>query len=282
LKYIETISIPVDEIDDTNRLRPLSQSWVDAIAESIAKIGQKEPIEVIRQKKGKPYKLIAGGHRLAGCRKAGVDARAEVKELETDAPGLEAELHEIDENLIRNELNPLDRAVFIGRRQKIYETMYPASKRGGDQGNQYTGGKKRQNEIISFSQNTANAIDLGERTIQRATRIYQGLSNKIRARLAGTHLADREGELYNLTRFAPDDQVKILDLCLKDVDPLPSVKAAGDVINGHTPKKQSAADADFEKLYETWKRCASKKGRTRFLGSLKEMGVIPSFNEEQL
>ncbi len=280
MKYIETINIPVDEIDDTNRLRPLNKDWVAALAESIADIGQKEPIEVIRQKKGKPFRLIAGGHRLAGCRQAGLETiRAEIKELETDTPDLERELHEIDENLIRNELNHLDRAVFLGRRQMIYEALHPETRHGAQGGR---GGKKNETEIISFSKNTAEKIDLGERTIRRATRIYQGLSDDIRARLAGTYLAKKEGELYQLTRHAPDDQVKILDLCLKDVDPLPSVKAAGDVINGHTPKKQSAADADFEKLYETWKRCASKKGRTRFLDSLKEMGVIPSFNEEQL
>ena len=279
MKYIETTNIAVADIDDTNRLRPLDPRWVTALAESIAKIGQKEPIEVVAQKKGKPYRLIAGGHRLAGCREAGLAVvRAEVKEPESGNPDLECRLHEIDENLIRNELNPLDRAVFLGERQKIHEAMYPAAKRGGK--NQHTA--EPLNEIVSFSKSTAEKIDLGERTIQRATHIYKHLAPEIRSRIAGTPLAQKEGELYQLTRYGPDDQVKILDMCLRVDDPVPSVKVAGDIVDGHVTKASSQAEAQYEKLYDAWKRCTSKKPRKHFLENLVEMGVIPSFNEAQI
>lgn len=285
MKYIETIEIAVDQVDDKNRLRLVDQDWVEALAESITNIGQKEPIEIVAQKrKGQlPYRLISGAHRLAACRLSGLDTiRAEVKTPETDNPDLEIRLHEIDENLIRNELNALDRAVFLGERKKVYEAMYPETARGGDRGNQHTGGKERQTEIISFSQATAEKIDLGERTIRRATRIFEGLSAEVRARIHGTPLARKEGELYQLTQYDRDRQLTILDMCLRKADPVPSVKAAGDIIDGHIKETLSEADAHRERLYETWNRCKSKKGRKGFLDYLVEMGVITSYNEAQL
>lgn len=285
MKYIETIEIAVDQIDDKNRLRLVDQDWVQALAESIGNIGQKEPIEIVAQKrKGEPpYRLIAGAHRLAACRLAGLDTiRAEVKTPETDNPDLEIRLHEIDENLIRNELNALDRAVFLGERQKVYEEMYPETARGGDRGNQHTGGKERQNDIVSFSQATAEKINLSVRAIQRDVRIFQGLTADVRGRLQGTPLARNQGELYQLTQYDRDRQLKILDMCLREADPVPSVKAAGDIIDGHTKETLSEADAHRERLYETWKRCKSKKGRKGFLDYLVEMGVITSYNEAQL
>jgi len=64
LKYIATKDIPIDEIDATDRLRPLDPNWVAALAESIGKIGQKEPIEVVALIRGKKkYRL----YLLCGC-----------------------------------------------------------------------------------------------------------------------------------------------------------------------------------------------------------------------
>lgn len=55
----------------------------------------------------------------------------------------------------RNELNALERGEQLARRKDIYEALYPETKRGGDYGNQFTGGKGRLNDTVSFSQDTA-------------------------------------------------------------------------------------------------------------------------------
>lgn len=282
MKYIATKDIPIDEIDATDRLRPLDPNWVAALAESIGKIGQKEPIEVVALIRGKKkYRLVAGGHRLAGCIQAGLThVRAEIKQVEGDDFDLECRLHEIDENLIRNELNALDRAVFLGERQKIYEAMYPESARGGDR--KSAAALENQNDIVSFSSATAEKIDLHERTIQRAVAIFKGIPAEIRTRLAGTTLALKQGELYQLTHYSAEQQGHILDMCLRTDDPVASIKIAADIIDGHARQKPTAADADYQKLYDTWKRCASKPGRRRFMESLVEMGIISGFNEGQL
>src|SRR5262249_37850363 len=50
---------------------------------------------------------------------------------------------------------------------EIYEIKHPETKRGGDYGNQYTGGKDRLSEIISFSQDTVAKTGLTPRTIRQ-------------------------------------------------------------------------------------------------------------------
>ncbi|MEQ8318730.1 MAG: ParB N-terminal domain-containing protein [Rhodospirillales bacterium] len=283
MKYVETIEIPVDQIDDTGRLRQIDPDWARALAESIGKIGQKEPIEVVIQKrKGKPpYRLIAGGHRLEGCRQAGMDTiRAEVKKPETDNPDLEMRLHEIDENLIRNELNALDRAVFLGERQKVWLEMYPETAHGKTPGNQFSG-QKREVDIVSFSQATAEKIDLAERTIRRATLIYQKIPADIRARLHGSSLARNQGELIKLTRYSEAQQARIVDACLRTDSPAPSVSVAAQELDGRTATENSPEDAYLASL-QTKFNGASKVNKEAFLTWLHDLGIIDTFDREQL
>ncbi len=281
MKYVKTIEIAVDQVDDKNRLRLVDQDWVEALAESISNIGQKEPIEVVAQKrKGQPpYRLIAGAHRLAACRLAGLDTiRAEVKTPETDNPDLEIRLHEIDENLIRHELNALDRAVFLGERQKIYEEMYPEARKGAHGGR---GGKTNETEIVSFSKNTAEKIDLTERTIRNATRIYHGLSADIRARLHGTHLARNQGELIKLTRYSETQQARLVDICLRDENPAQSVSVAAQELDGRSEPETSPEEKELASLQSKFAD-ASKGNREAFLTWLQTLGIIDVFDREQL
>jgi len=61
--------------------------------------------------------------------------------------------------------NPLPVARSV-RRKEIYEALHPEARRGGDRGNQYTGGKPRQNETVSFCHDTAAKTRLSPRTVQ--------------------------------------------------------------------------------------------------------------------
>lgn len=280
MKYVETKFVALNDIDLGNSWRAQKPEWVDALAAKIAKNGQKTPIELVLQKKGKPYLLVAGRHRVAAIRKNGdTDIRADIFEPAAKHASLFIELAELDENLDRNELDALERAIFIGRREEIFTQLHPETKRGTAGANARHG---HPNEKFSFASETAELIGLGERAVQRATRIYKSISPDIRNRLLSTTFASNEGELYQLTYRSEEEQSQILDMCLREDEPIASIRLAGDILDGKPQKDKSTGDAQYEKLYDTWKRCDNKAARKKFLNDLVEMGVIKNFNEGQI
>ena len=96
------------------RLRALNPSVVEELASSIREHGLIHPILLRPRSVDKiGYLLVAGRHRLEAVRKLKWPSiRAEIRE------GLEAtqaELAEIDENLVRAELSPAERDLHIPR-----------------------------------------------------------------------------------------------------------------------------------------------------------------------
>lgn len=279
MKYLSTQDIPLKDIDASNRLRAVNQDWAKGISESFANIGQKEPIEVVAQTKGKKFRLVAGGHRFAAAELCGWETiRAEIKQTVTDNYDLEVRLHEIDENLIRNELNALDRAVFLGERQRIYEAMYPETKNGAQGGR---GGKKNETDIVTFSKNTAEKIDLSERTIRRDVTIFKALSPEIRAQISGSVLANKQGELYKLTRINPEHHEQIVEACLRAENPAPSVSLAAQELDGREPDKSDPDELALDQLKSKFSK-SSVSNKAEFLTWLRDMGIVPSYDEEQL
>ncbi len=57
------------------------------------------------------------------------------------------------------------------RRKEIYLIKHPETGHGGDKGNQYTGGKKKQSDTMSFSQDTSSKTGKNKRTIERQAKI---------------------------------------------------------------------------------------------------------------
>ncbi len=271
--------VAIEDIDVGNSWRPLNHAMVDALAAKIEKNGQKTPIELVKQKKGKPYRMVAGRHRLAAIKKNGdTEIRADIFEPEKEHASLYIELAELDENLDRYELNHLDRAVFIGRREEIYLTLHPETARGAAGANARHG---HANETLSFAEETAELIGLGVRAVQRSTRIYKGLEPEIRARISGTALANKEGELYKLTRYSEDQQAKIVDACLREDNPAPSVSAAAQELDGRSVPEASAEEKELASLQSKFAD-ASKGNREAFLTWLQTLGIIDAFDREQL
>lgn len=113
----------------TDRMRRLRPKVVSELAESIDARGLLHPVVVQPDGSG-GYALIAGWHRLEAIRSLGhADIDATVLEG-TDADA--AQLSEIDENLIRGELTPAERALHVAARKAIYEKLHPETKQGGD------------------------------------------------------------------------------------------------------------------------------------------------------
>ncbi|WP_339863252.1 ParB/RepB/Spo0J family partition protein [Paremcibacter congregatus] len=252
-KY-EYKSLLLTEIDCGDRLRDVSQAHVEALVSSILEHGQQTPLSVRKTKAG--YQLLAGMHRISALgllEKTTAECKIYL-EMSSEA----ARLFEIDENLVRHELNPLDRAVFLSARKSIYEELYPDTKAG------VAGGKatKSTNVSVSFVDATAEKLGLGKRSIERAVRIATKISPDLRKRLNAAGYI-KEGELYNLTKFDPAEQGKIIDHILNEKDPAANVKAAADRVSGKKTAAVSDEEKQFSKLVDCWVR-ASGPARKMF------------------
>lgn len=250
-----SLDLPINEIVVSDRLRDVDPDWVAVLSQSISERGLQQPV-IVRPREDGRYDLVAGAHRIAAMRTMGLPTvPAEVREVDD----LEARLTEIDENLFRHELKPLDRAAFLAERQRIYQQMYPETAQGT------AGAKAKQGATLmfSFADATAKATGLGRSTVQRAVAIYRRLDPDIRRRLAGTKVGQKEGELYALSQHDPDTQSRIVAALTREDQPATSVKAAAAEVTGQGAAPNEA-DAQFQKLVQAYRRApASVQARFR-------------------
>lgn len=144
--------------------RKRQTSDITPLAESIKEIGLINPITI------RPDgTLNTGLNRLEACKSLGWE---EIDVNITELEGLDAELAEIDENLIRNELHWTDRDKQLKRRKEIYEKKHPDAKRGNTaekaflrQINKVNG--NNSHTPLSFAQDTANKSGLSDSTVRK-------------------------------------------------------------------------------------------------------------------
>ena len=145
----EIRAIPLHSITvPSHRLRELRTDKVDALAQSIADQGLLEPI-VVRPHEGGGYWLVAGRHRFEAAKKL------KWKEMSCtvfdDMEADQAELIEIDENLIRAELSPAEEAIHLTRRKELYEKVHGKSKAKGARAANKKMGKKTNDATDNLS-----------------------------------------------------------------------------------------------------------------------------------
>lgn len=157
-------SLPVDQIEVSHRLRPVSAAGVETIVASVREIGHIANPVVVRQlrREGETlYRVLDGAHRLAAATALGwTEVPVRVFECTDD----QARIMEIDGNLSGAELNPLDTAVFLATRKAVYERLHPETKAG------VAGGLARQGsatELGSFAETTAEKFGMTARQVRK-------------------------------------------------------------------------------------------------------------------
>ena len=113
------MKLDIARIQVGQRKRKLDEGKVRSLAESFESIGQLQPITVEQCEYGN-YRMIAGLHRLEAAKLLGwkaIDATVFSGDI------IEAELAEIDENLMRNDLTVLEQGEHLQRRNEILEAM---------------------------------------------------------------------------------------------------------------------------------------------------------------
>ncbi len=188
----------IDTIDSEARLRIVDQAAVDALKHSIGEHGQKTPITVQGKPTDERVTLGAGKHRLEAMRQLGEEF---IDCFHEDVDDLDRELWEIDENLIRSELTPADRALFTARRKEIYLIKHPETAQ------HVSGGRSRQNSAsdkLSFAEQTAQAVGRDKRTVERDAARGERIIDMALHLVRGTRL--NSGTFLDRLKHVPEDK----------------------------------------------------------------------------
>lgn len=259
--------LDVASITDGDRLRPVDPDKVAQVARSFAEVGQITDIEV--RQDGDAWMLVAGAHRLAAARSLGWKTIAATV---FEGSGALARLREIDENLYRHELNPLDEAVFLAARAEIYLQLHPETAqykgRTGTRANLARVPKTR-----AFSQDVAERTGIGRRTVSRALTRFERLSPAARDAIRGTEIARTGAALDFLCGIAQEHQARVAQQALA-ADPkvrlaqrLAQAKQA--VLRIATPVPKSA----FERAWTAFSKLSLEE-QGAFIGRLKSEGHL--------
>lgn len=154
--------------------REATPEAVQELARSIAAVGLLNPITLDQN-----YTLIAGLHRLEAAKLLGW---TEIECTTTGMDGLQAELAEIDENIVRAGLSRQELGEQFLRRKEIYEMLHPETKAGAAQAagmNRAIGNNvnaKLAPTTKSFVQDTAEKTGMSKRTVSRLLQIANHLT----------------------------------------------------------------------------------------------------------
>ncbi|WGV27387.1 ParB/RepB/Spo0J family partition protein [Halotia branconii] len=183
--------VPIDKIQVGLNRRPVKGEKVKELKESIKTNGLLNPITVDQK-----YNLIAGLHRLTACKLLGLEVVEcnVVNYQDSD----QSRLAEIDENLIRNELEPLERSELWLERDQILDRMGLRAKVGD---NQHT---LKGGEMISpppkRTLEFAKEVGYSERTFQHGKQIAKGIHPEVKRIIKGTTIADSPTALLKIAR----------------------------------------------------------------------------------
>jgi N6-adenosine-specific RNA methylase IME4 len=152
----------ISEIVLNDNRRKVDAAKVKELAESIKQLGLINPITI-----NSNNVLIAGNHRLEAFKLLGKD---EIEVSVLDLNNLLAELAEIDENLVRNELHWTDADKQIARRKIIYLELYPETKTGGDRKSDKIKIQTLDSDNKTFVQDTADKTNKSKSSISQSVK----------------------------------------------------------------------------------------------------------------
>lgn len=246
-------TVPLDLVENGQRLRDISEAQVASLTNSIADVGLLNPITVYPTKLMRAgnwvdgYGLIAGLHRKTACERLGL---VEIEANILDMDDLDRQIAECDENLCAPQLTPADRAMFTKRRKDAYEAKHPETKHGA---NQHTRGVANL-ATPSFAEDQAEKTGASERSVRRDAARGTNVEEEALQLIRGTQF-DNGAYIDRLAKLDKADQVKAVKedvAVLRRPNQLPSIaslqrvkldadirtraaKACADLIAEHLP-----------------------------------------------
>lgn len=256
----EFIRAPLSDIHIGERLRPIDPAYVEMIAASLTERGQISPIMIRRtsakNKGATPFTLVAGGYRTSAANLLGW---TEIDAIIVDAGAVEAQMLEISENLYRNELNPLDRAIFVMKYRELWEEKNgKINPKGGRPAKQdhddpvFAAGRQ-------LSERVCERLGISLPSYKRISRIGQNLHPNLRQAVRGTDAETDQSALLKLAKLSADDQLRVA-AALKES---PDLKPVMQMLKGPTAEVDPQ-QAIFDKMAALWSK-ADEETQRRFL-----------------
>jgi ParB family chromosome partitioning protein len=227
------MKIEIGKIIIGKRRKP-NPERVKEIAASIDEIGQINPIVVCLEGNSQraPAHLVAGLHRLEALKELGHDIVSCDVVLEDNA-----ELVEIDENLLREDLTEIERAQCIKRKQTLLKSRCVSEKHT----------TRHPGSIRDVAENIGIDPTVVKKSLKRAEKIAPDVQDEI----AEMPSADVGEELDALASLEPDEQRQAVERVKSGTDD--NFRAARDFIKG-----ESAEEEKHRKMIASLRRAWAK------------------------
>jgi ParB family transcriptional regulator, chromosome partitioning protein len=194
--------VAIDKVSISSNRRPLKDQKVAELMQSIKVNGLLNPITLDQN-----LTLIAGLHRLTACKMLGLTQIECHVVTYTDKD--QARLAEIDENLIRNELEIMERSELWLERDQILERMGLRARRGD---NQHTHRKNESSGSEYSARHTRTTLELAQetgysdRTFQQGKQIARDITPEVKAVVRGTPAANSSKLLLKVARAGGEER----------------------------------------------------------------------------
>ena len=259
--------LSITDICVPERLRLVDDDHALAIQASIVQHGQLNPITVRITPNGKqPYTLVAGAHRYRALALLGEDQEIDVLIVKADKD--EAILLEIEENLFRNDLCVMDRAVFVETYRDAWEKVHgKINPKGGRPKNSANLAPFSESPVglleteaeKGFSAACADRLGISKRSAYRLNKISQTLPKSVRRAIAGTPIADNQSQLLKLAKLPPE-KLKKFPVALRETN---DFKKSLTALEPPAPKPDPVMQ-QLSALINAWEK-AKPEARAKFL-----------------
>ena len=188
----------ISEIKINPGRREAEPKAVEELARSITAVGLMNPVTLDQNNT-----LVAGLHRLEAAKLLGW---TEIECTTIGMDSVQAELAEIDENIVRTKLNRQELCEQLLRRKEIYETLHPETRHGMRNGQTAKNANLATLETKSFAEDTAEKTGMSKRAVSRLLQIANNLTGDAR-RIVEAHNMTQDTAL-KLSRLQHDEQVE--------------------------------------------------------------------------
>ena len=196
------MKIKISDIKINPGRRNAEPKALEELSKSMAAVGLMNPITVTQDNT-----LIAGLHRLEAAKRLGWT------EIECNIVGmssLQAELAEIDENIVRTNLSRQELGEQFLRRKEIYETLHPETRQGMRNGQTVKNANLASLETKSFAQDTAEKTGMSKRTVSRLLQIANNMTQDAKRIVQASDIP--QDTALKISRLPHDQQAEAASL----------------------------------------------------------------------